>query len=257
MFQGRLYQLRKDRGISQEELANIVGVSRQAVQKWESGASRPDMDNLVALSQYFGVTLDFLLRGISSTSDPASPPPPAHVCGPWHYEYRSKRTLFGLPLVHINLGRFGFHWARGILAVGNIASGGLALGGLSFGVVSVGGLSLGALCLGGLAAGLAAFGGLALGALFACGGLAVSFGLACGGVAVGGAYALGGAATAWNIAAGGAASAHIAIGDAVDGAITFPQDAWGPGTGEEIRAAILQQFPSTPAILVKLFSSFH
>ena len=38
-FEERLYQLRRERGISQEELANIVGVSRQAVQKWESGGS--------------------------------------------------------------------------------------------------------------------------------------------------------------------------------------------------------------------------
>ena len=38
-FEERLYQLRRERGISQEELANIVGVSRQAVQKWESGDS--------------------------------------------------------------------------------------------------------------------------------------------------------------------------------------------------------------------------
>ena len=39
-FEERLYQLRRERGISQEELANIVGVSRQAVQKWESGVSQ-------------------------------------------------------------------------------------------------------------------------------------------------------------------------------------------------------------------------
>lgn len=38
-FQERLYSLRKGRGVSQEELANVVGVSRQAVQKWESGLS--------------------------------------------------------------------------------------------------------------------------------------------------------------------------------------------------------------------------
>lgn len=40
MFEQRLYRLRKERGISQEELADIVGVSRQAVQKWESGVSQ-------------------------------------------------------------------------------------------------------------------------------------------------------------------------------------------------------------------------
>ena len=43
-FRDRLYQLRRGRGISQEELANAVGVSRQAVQKWEAGSSTPDLD---------------------------------------------------------------------------------------------------------------------------------------------------------------------------------------------------------------------
>lgn len=48
-FRERLYQLRKGRGISQEELAHTVGVSRQAVQKWEAGAATPDLNNLSAL----------------------------------------------------------------------------------------------------------------------------------------------------------------------------------------------------------------
>ena len=42
-FQDRLNRLRRERGLSQEDLAEVVGVTRQAVQKWESGASRPDM----------------------------------------------------------------------------------------------------------------------------------------------------------------------------------------------------------------------
>ena len=58
-FRERLYQLRKGRGISQEELANAVGVSRQAVQKWEAGASTPDLNNLSALAGYFSVTPHF------------------------------------------------------------------------------------------------------------------------------------------------------------------------------------------------------
>ena len=62
-FRERLYQLRKGRGISQEELAHTVGVSRQAVQKWEAGTSRPDLDNLAALARYFNVTLDYLVTG--------------------------------------------------------------------------------------------------------------------------------------------------------------------------------------------------
>ena len=57
-FRERLFELRRQAGLSQEELANLVGVTRQAVQKWEAGASRPDMDNLVSLSEYFNVSLD-------------------------------------------------------------------------------------------------------------------------------------------------------------------------------------------------------
>ena len=45
-FQQRLYELRKQSGLSQEGLADLLGVSRQAVQKWEAGTSRPDLDNL-------------------------------------------------------------------------------------------------------------------------------------------------------------------------------------------------------------------
>ena len=50
----------------------VGGVPRQAVQKWESGASRPDMDNLAALARYFGVTLDHLVLGGRA---PSAPPP--------------------------------------------------------------------------------------------------------------------------------------------------------------------------------------
>ncbi|MCD8188861.1 MAG: helix-turn-helix transcriptional regulator [Clostridiales bacterium] len=60
----RIQQLRKARGISQEELAEQVGVSRQAVSKWESGQSCPELDKVVLLSDYFGVTTDYLLKGV-------------------------------------------------------------------------------------------------------------------------------------------------------------------------------------------------
>lgn len=63
----RIQQLRKAKGISQEELADHVGVSRQAVSKWESEASTPDVDKIVILSEYFGVTTDYLLCGIEPT----------------------------------------------------------------------------------------------------------------------------------------------------------------------------------------------
>lgn len=60
--------LRKKKGISQEELANKLNTSRQAVSKWENNQSTPDLEKLVALSKYFNVTTDYLLTDSIETS---------------------------------------------------------------------------------------------------------------------------------------------------------------------------------------------
>ena len=65
-FNNRLYQLRKQKGFSQEELANRLNVSRQTVSKWEVGDSTPDMEKLVAMSDLFDVSLDLLVMGKES-----------------------------------------------------------------------------------------------------------------------------------------------------------------------------------------------
>lgn len=57
-----LYELRRNCGLSQEEFAERLNVSRQAVSKWERGEAYPDTDNLIAISDMFGVTIDELLR---------------------------------------------------------------------------------------------------------------------------------------------------------------------------------------------------
>ncbi|WP_172135295.1 helix-turn-helix domain-containing protein [Adlercreutzia sp. ZJ473] len=59
----RLASLRREKGLSQEELAAQLGVSRQAVSKWERGEAAPDTGNLVALADLYEVTLDRLVRG--------------------------------------------------------------------------------------------------------------------------------------------------------------------------------------------------
>lgn len=59
----RLLQYRKQHRLSQEELAAKIGVSRQAVSKWERAEASPDTDNLILLAQIYGVTLDELLTG--------------------------------------------------------------------------------------------------------------------------------------------------------------------------------------------------
>ena len=61
-FSEKLYDLRKKGGLSQEQLAEQLGVSRQAVSKWESGKAIPESDTLVSISEYFHVTLDYLMK---------------------------------------------------------------------------------------------------------------------------------------------------------------------------------------------------
>lgn len=65
----RIQHLRKSKGISQEELANKIGVSRQAVSKWESEQSTPDIEKIILLSDYFGTTTDFLLKGMEPVQE--------------------------------------------------------------------------------------------------------------------------------------------------------------------------------------------
>ena len=60
-FSNRLHKLRKDRGLTQEELAEILHVSRAAVSKWESGRGFPNIASLKDIGQVFGVTVDSLL----------------------------------------------------------------------------------------------------------------------------------------------------------------------------------------------------
>ena len=58
----KIVMLRKKYGWSQEELAERLDISRQSVSKWESGASIPDLERIVGMSQLFGVTTDYLLK---------------------------------------------------------------------------------------------------------------------------------------------------------------------------------------------------
>ena len=61
-FSNNLYSIRKQAGMSQEELAERLNVSRQAISKWERGEAQPDTDNLIAIAELFDVSLDWLVR---------------------------------------------------------------------------------------------------------------------------------------------------------------------------------------------------
>ncbi len=61
-FKNKLQNIRKEKGLSQESIAERIGVSRQAVAKWETGQSYPDVENLILISDMFKVSIDKLVK---------------------------------------------------------------------------------------------------------------------------------------------------------------------------------------------------
>lgn len=243
-FHDYLYDLRKQKGWSQEQLGAQINVTRQTVSKWETGETTPEMGKLIELGELFGVSLDEL-AGRTTQKEPQL----AVACR-LHYEYKSKAKLFGLPLVHVHVG-WGMCRAKGIVAVGNMATGLVAIGGVSAGILSFGGLSAGIFSLGGLAlALLLSLGGISIGTV-AVGGCAVGI-FAVGGFALG-VYSLGGCAVASKIAGGGFAKAYLAIGEKTSGVINF-STAEGVSSSK-LREAILTAFPNTWRLIVDFFTS--
>ena len=317
----KIAALRRERGMTQDALAEALSVTRQAVSKWEADAALPETGKLLPLARLLGCTADYLLgsseaeagapqgapntaaqssepkgapqgckpntaqgapntaaqssepkgapQGCESNTAQGAPNTAAQGCEPntaqgaqqeparektardeaaqkeaahdeaareepaqgrapftpywglprryvWasDFEYKSKRTLFGLPLVHIN-GKWG-GTAKGVVAVGFKACGVVSVGFLSMGVLSAGCLSLGAVSLGALALGVLALGAVSVGLLLALGAVAAGF-VAYGAAAFGG-FAAGAFACARYVAVGDHACALIPI------AKTF---AWG------------------------------
>ena len=92
MLHETIASLRRKQGWSQEQFAERVGVSRQTVSKWETGASVPELEKLVIISRCFGVTVDQLLGDVSVQNVTfAQPPEPSSVEACW-------RRILGLIL---------------------------------------------------------------------------------------------------------------------------------------------------------------
>ena len=64
----RLQDLRKKAGYSQEQVAEMLGISRQAVSKWESGQGKPDIENIIKLTEVYSVSADYILLGTEKAS---------------------------------------------------------------------------------------------------------------------------------------------------------------------------------------------
>ncbi len=204
----KLEKLRKEAGYTQEQLSEMLDISRQAISRWESGAAYPETEKLIKLGELYGCSMDYLLKDeveeknacVSSVCEKSS-------AKNLYFEWKSKKTIMGLPLCHINIG-LG-RSAKGIVAIGLAARGVLALGLFSLGILSFGVFSLGLLALGALSAGGFAAGALALG-IMAFGGVCVGI-IAAGGVAIG-AFCAGGLAIGKYLAVGDYAFGDVALG---------------------------------------------
>ena len=218
-FGEKLSKLRRESNYTQEQLADILGVSRQSISKWESDITYPETDKLIKIGKLFGCSMDYLLnedisekQEINHTDDESL----------WDkikkqfHERKSESTILGMPLYHIGRNARGFFAvgfkAKGVFSVGLVSRGVFSFGILSLGVVSIGLLSLGVAALGMLALGFLAVASVAIG-LFAAG--AISVGVVSFGALSVGCFSSGALSVGKYIAVGDHAYGMIAIGKSV------------------------------------------
>lgn len=223
-FGEKLSKLRKEHNYTQEQLADILSVSRQSISKWESDIAYPETDKLIKIGKLFECSMDYLLNDSVTEKQGVEPNGIENL---WDkvkkqfHERKSEKMILGMPLYHIGRNAHGFFAiglrARGIISIGLMSRGILSLGLLSFGVISIGLLSIGLISAGTLSIGLLAVGSIALG-LFAAG--AISVGIVSFGALSVGCFSSGALAIGKYVAVGDHAHALIAIGDSLaDGSV--------------------------------------
>lgn len=243
----KITKCRKEKGLTQEQLAETLGVTRQAVSRWEGDLAFPETDTLMKMSRLFGVSCDYLLN----YEEQASPTADSNCNGKliidfkkFYFEYKSKTHIGKLPLVHINIGLGRV--AKGFFSVGLVSVGVVSVGLVSLGLIAFGIICLGLLSFASISAGVVAFGGAAIG-LIALGGLAIGI-FSMGGCAIG-AFACGGYACGSLVAIGDVAVGGIALGDtSADGTVISVL----ASEYELMKDAVYEQFDKIP----KFWSGF-
>lgn len=158
----KLAKLRRENNLTQEQLAQILGVSRQAVSRWESDLAYPETEKLLRLGELYRCSMDYLLKDQSDT--PVQEGASARLClRNVYFERKSRCMVCGVPLWHINIG-LG-RTAKGIFALGLVSQGVVSFGLCAAGILSFGALSVGILSFGAIAAGILTAGAIALGAI--------------------------------------------------------------------------------------------
>lgn len=222
----KLSKLRKENNYTQEQLADVLGVSRQSISKWESDTAYPETDKLIKIGKLFECSMDYLLND-TVTEKQACKTDTDKKESFWDmfkeqfHERKSEKTVWGMPLYHIGKNAHGFFAigfrARGVFSIGLLSRGIVSLGLLSLGVVSLGILSLGLIAASLFSVGLLAFGSIAIG-LFAAGAISIGF-VSFGALSVG-FFSAGALAVGKYAAAGDHAYGMIAIGKSLaDGSV--------------------------------------
>ena len=189
----KIYKLRTERGLSQETFGDKLGVSRQSVSKWETDQSLPELEKIIALSEFFGVSTDYLLKdrleedgaeklnniknsnGENTTERNSHDNASMHIDNSFrasrlHFEYKSKKTIKGHPLVHVNFVSMGLLTAGIVLSLGTIAVALLvAMGNVAIGSIALGAITGGIFCMGALNFGEFSVGALSYGRQVAIG----------------------------------------------------------------------------------------
>ena len=215
----KLSKLRRENNYTQEQLAQILGVSRQSISKWESDIAYPETEKLVKIGKLFDCSMDYLLNEDITEKHGRESGEKVSV---WKtikaqlHERKSEKTLFGMPLYHIGKNARGFFAiglkARGVFSIGLLSTGIFSLGLLSIGLISIGILSLGLVSIGSFALGILSIGAIAFG-LFALGAIGIGI-VSCGALSVG-CFSGGALAVGKYIALGDHSYAMIAIGKTV------------------------------------------
>ena len=215
----KIAKQRKELNYTQEQLADILGVSRQSISKWESDIAYPETEKLIKMGKLFECSMDYLLKEDVTEKQGLQPAEKESIWTGFKKQFRerkSKKMVFGMPLYHIGKNAHGFFAvglkARGVFSVGLMSRGIVSLGILSLGIISIGLLSLGLISAGVFSAGLLAVGSIALG-LFAAG--AISVGLISFGALSIGCFSTGALAVGKYAAVGDHAYGMIAIGKSV------------------------------------------
>ena len=214
----KISKLRKEYNYTQEQLADILGVSRQSISKWESDIAYPETDKLVKIGKMFDCSMDYLLNDdvVEKQGTPSAESQLRNLLKRPFCERKSEKTVFGMPLYHIGKNARGFIAiglkARGVFSIGLISRGIVSLGLLSLGIISIGLLGIGLLAAGVFALGLVALGSIAIG-LVAAG--AISIGIISFGALSVGCFSTGALAIGKYLAIGDHARAYVAIGKTV------------------------------------------